>query len=94
MYGVRGSDPAGNTIIFRSSDIIDSKTGFRGVGVKVKAWLPPVLVRTSAILLFFHKTENIFGTASANVKVFQGTEPTRSQAGSMLTHFLSKRSEV
>ena len=67
---IRSSDPAGDTIIFRSSDIIDSRTGFRCANVKVSTWLLPVLVRTSAVLLLFHKTENMFGTASANVKVF------------------------
>ena len=40
----------------------------------------PVLIRTSAILLLFHKTGNIFGTDPANVKMFQRAEPTRSQA--------------
>ena len=36
----------------------------------------------------------MLGTTSANVKVFQETEPTRSHAGSTLIHFLLKHSEV
>ena len=91
---VRSSDPAGDTIIFRSSDIIDNRTGFRCANFKVSTWLLPVPVRTSAVLLLFNKTENMFGTASATVKVFQGTEPTRSQTGSTLVYFLLKNLEV
>ena len=64
----------------RGSDVIDSKTGFRCANVKVSTWLFPVLIRTSAILLLFHKTGNIFGTDPTNVKMFQRAEPTRSQA--------------
>ncbi|CAI8616615.1 unnamed protein product [Vicia faba] len=80
----RSSDSAEKAITLRGSDIIDSKTGFRCANVKVSTWLFPVLIRTSAILLLLHKTGNIFGTDPANTKMFQRSEPPRSQASPIL----------
>ena len=71
MYEVRGSDPAGNTVIFRSSDITDNKTGSRSAGANVKTWSPSVLVRTSAIWLFLLKTEDMPKAVSAGVIALQ-----------------------
>ena len=71
MYEVRGSDPAGNTVIFRSSDITDNKTGSRSTGANVRTWSLSMLVRTSAIWLFVHKTEDMPKIVSAGVIVLQ-----------------------
>ena len=74
MYKVRSSEPTGNTVIFRSSDITDNKTGSGGAGANVRTWSPSMLVRTSVIWLFLHKTEDMPRTVSAGVIALQKSE--------------------
>ena len=54
MYKVRSSEPTGNTVVFRSSDITGNKTDSRNAGATDRTWSLSLsmLVKTSVIGYF------------------------------------------